>query len=229
MAYTLYIVSTPIGNLEDITLRALRVLRECSLILAEDTRHTRQLLSHFQIETPVESYHDFNKERVAPRYLEHLRERGDICLVSDAGTPGLADPGFNLVRDCIRQQTPVRALPGASALLAALVCAGLPTDRFRFEYFPAKKSATRLRDLEELKGEADSTLLFYASPHNLQKFLGEIGSVFGEVTIALMRELTKKFEEHLRGTPAQLLAHFERHPPRGEFVLLFHPQNKGIP
>lgn len=227
MANTLYIVSTPIGNLEDITYRAVRILKESPLILAEDTRHTRFLLEHFGISTPMESYHDFNKEKVTPRYVEYLQNQGDIALVSDAGTPGISDPAFNLVRACLQAGVPVRPVPGASAMLAALVCSGVPTDHFRFEGFSPKKSAQRLHLLERLKEKAEETLIFYASPHNVDKFLEEIRTVFGEVRVSLMRELTKKFEEHLHGTPSELLEHFKARPPKGEFVLLFHPQNKG--
>lgn len=227
MAYTLHIVSTPIGNLEDMTYRAVRVLKESPLVLAEDTRHTRFLMDHYGIRTPMESYHDFNKEKVTPRYVQYLQETGDIALVSDAGTPGISDPAFNLVRACIQNGIPVRPVPGASAMLAALVCSGMPTDHFRFEGFSPKKSAQRLHLLERLKEKAEETLIFYASPHNVDKFLEEIRTVYGEIRVALMRELTKKFEEHLHGTPTELLAHFSAHPPKGEFVLIFHPQNKG--
>ncbi|MFA6342617.1 MAG: 16S rRNA (cytidine(1402)-2'-O)-methyltransferase, partial [Fibrobacteraceae bacterium] len=225
--HTLYIVATPIGNLEDITFRAVRILKEVPLVLAEDTRHSRLLMDHYDIRTPMESYHDFNKEKVTPKYVEYLKNTGDIALVSDAGTPGVADPAFNLVRECVREKIPVLAIPGPSAMITALVSSGLPTDRFRFENFSPKKSAQRLHMLEELKETADSTMIFYASPHNLLKFLEEIKTVYGEITIALMRELTKKFEEHLVGTPSELLAHYKERVPKGEFVLLFHPQGKG--
>ncbi|OIP53802.1 MAG: 16S rRNA (cytidine(1402)-2'-O)-methyltransferase [Fibrobacteres bacterium CG2_30_45_31] len=225
--HTLYIVATPIGNLEDITFRAVRILKEVPLVLAEDTRHSRLLMDHYDIRTPMESYHDFNKEKVTPKYVEYLKNTGDIALVSDAGTPGVADPAFNLVRECVREKIPVLAIPGPSAMITALVSSGLPTDRFRFENFSPKKSAQRLHMLEELKESADSTMIFYASPHNLLKFLEEIKTVYGEITIALMRELTKKFEEHLVGTPSELLAHYKERVPKGEFVLLFHPQGKG--
>ena len=225
--HTLYIVATPIGNLEDITFRAIRILKEVPLVLAEDTRHSRLLMDHYDIRTPMESYHDFNKEKVTPKYVEYLKNTGDIALVSDAGTPGVADPAFNLVRECVREKIPVLAIPGPSAMITALVSSGLPTDRFRFENFSPKKSAQRLHMLEELKETADSTMIFYASPHNLLKFLEEIKTVYGEITIALMRELTKKFEEHLVGTPSELLAHYKERVPKGEFVLLFHPQGKG--
>lgn len=229
MAHTLYIVSTPIGNLEDMTFRAVRILKEAALILAEDTRHSRHLLNHFEISTPMESYHDFNKEKVTPKHVDFLLHNGDIALISDAGTPGIADPAFNLVRECVRAQIPVRPVPGASAMISALVCSGMPTDRFRFENFSPKKSAQRLRLLHELKATAQETIIFYASPHNVHKFVAEIQTVFGEIPLALMRELTKKFEEHLHGTPAELLAHFTQRPPKGEFVLIFHPQGKGAP
>ncbi len=225
--YTLYVVATPIGNLEDITYRAVRILQEVSLILAEDTRHSRLLMEHYEIRTPMESYHDFNKEEVTPKYVEYLKTQGDIAIVSDAGTPGIADPAFNLVRECVREGIAVRSIPGACAMINALVSSGLPTDRFCFENFSPKKSAQRLHLLEKLKSSADSTLIFYASPHNLVKFIDEIRQVFGEIPIALMRELTKKFEEHLVETPTKLLEHYKNREPKGEYVLLFHPQGKG--
>ena len=225
--YTLYVVATPTGNLEDITYRAVRILQEVSLILAEDTRHSRLLMEHYEIRTPMESYHDFNKEEVTPKYVEYLKTQGDIAIVSDAGTPGIADPAFNLVRECVREGIAVRSIPGACAMINALVSSGLPTDRFRFENFSPKKSAQRLHLLEKLKSSADSTLIFYASPHNLVKFIDEIRQVFGEIPIALMRELTKKFEEHLVETPTKLLEHYKNREPKGEYVLLFHPQGKG--
>ncbi len=225
--HTLYIVATPIGNLEDITYRAVRILKEVPLILAEDTRHSRLLLDHYEIRTRTESYHDFNKEEVTPKYVEYLKSEGDIAIISDAGTPGIADPAFNLVRECVREGIDVRSVPGACAMINALVSSGLPTDRFRFENFSPKKSAQRLHLLEKLKTSADSTLIFYASPHNLVKFIDEIRQVFGEIPVALMRELTKKFEEHLVGTPSKLLEHYKTREPKGEYVLLFHPQGKG--
>jgi len=225
--HTLYIVATPIGNLEDMTYRAVRTLKEVPLILAEDTRHSRFLLQHYDISTSMESYHDFNKEKVTPKYIEYLKNQGDIALISDAGTPGIADPAFNLVRECVREKIDVRAIPGASAMITALISSGMPTDRFRFENFSPKKSAQRLHLLEHLKERADSTIIFYVSPHHLIKFLAEIQTVFGEIPLALMRELTKKFEEHLVQTPSELLAHYKERVPKGEFVLIFHPQGKG--
>lgn len=223
--HTLYIVATPIGNLEDITFRAVRILKEVALVLAEDTRHTRLLFDNYNISTKMEAYHDFNKEKVTPKYIEFLKSEGDIALVSDAGTPGIADPAFNLVRECVRNKIDVKAVPGACAMIAALVSSGMPTDHFSFQYFSPKKSAQRIHLLEKLK-ESEATQIFYASPHNIDKFVCEIGQVFGEIKIALMRELTKKFEEHIIGTPAEILTHFKMHPPKGEFVLIFNPMNK---
>jgi len=225
MPHTLYIVSTPIGNFEDITFRAVRVLKEVALILAEDTRHSKILLDRYDISTKMESYHDFNKEQVTPKYVEYLKSTGDIALICDAGTPGIADPAFNLVRACKAENIPVRSIPGANALLTALVASGFATDRFRFENFSPKKSAQRLRLLQKLKNDGDSTLIFYASPHNLIKFLGEIKEVYGEPKIALMRELTKKFEEHSIGTPSELLERYKNSTPKGEFVLLIDKVN----
>ncbi|MCF0214890.1 MAG: 16S rRNA (cytidine(1402)-2'-O)-methyltransferase [Fibrobacteraceae bacterium] len=225
--HILYIVATPIGNMEDITYRAVRTLKEVPLVLAEDTRHSRLLFDHYGITTPMEAYHDFNKEKVTPKYVDYLKNTGDIALISDAGTPGVADPAFNLVRACIHENIEVRAIPGPSAMITALVSSGMPTDHFRFENFSPKKSAQRIHMLERLKETADSTLIFYASPHNVDKFVEEIKVVFGELKIALMRELTKKFEEHIIASPTEILEHFKSHPPKGEFVLIFHPQNKG--
>jgi 16S rRNA (cytidine1402-2'-O)-methyltransferase len=229
----LYLVATPIGNLEDITLRALRVLKGAALILAEDTRHSRVLLGHYGINRPSDSYNDFNKEKRTPAYLERLKAGEIIALICDAGTPGIADPAFNLVKAALAEGVRVVPIPGPSALLAALVGSGLPTDRFAFEYFPPKKSAQRLRKLETLKlrwGPDDDhapTLIFYVSPHNVRDFLEELAEVFGaEIYVVLARELTKKFEEFLKGTAAELREYYRERTPRGEYVLLFHPQNK---
>ena len=180
MSYTLYIVATPIGNMEDITYRAVRILKEVPLVLAEDTRHSRILFDNYGITTPMEAYHDFNKEKVTPKYVDFLKNTGDIALVSDAGTPGVADPAFNLVRECVREGIDVRAIPGPCAMITALVSCGMPTDHFTFQYFSPKKSAQRIHLLEKLKDE-EATQIFYASPHNIDKFVEEIKLVFGEV------------------------------------------------
>ncbi len=229
----LYVVPTPIGNLEDITLRSLRILKSVDLILAEDTRHSRVLLEHYRIKTRMDSYNDFNKEKKTPAYLEFLQKGNRIALVCDAGTPGIADPAFNLIRAAKAEKISVIPLPGPCALITALVGSGLPTDHFSFENFPPKKSAQRLRKLDSLKTRFSEevqhapTLVFYVSPHNIRQFLEEIGEVFGpEMHIVLGRELTKKFEEFLEGTPGQLLEYYRERSPRGEYVLLFHPQNK---
>ncbi|MGL1933717.1 MAG: 16S rRNA (cytidine(1402)-2'-O)-methyltransferase [Fibrobacterales bacterium] len=224
--HTLYLVSTPIGNLEDMTFRAVRILEEASLVLAEDTRNSAKLLKHYEITTNMKSYHDFNKEKKTGHYIDHLKNKGSIALISDAGTPCVADPGFYIAREAIQHDIPVVAIPGASALLSGLVVSGMPSDAFSFEGFAPKKSARRLKYLEGLK-EHPYTVCFYVSPYQVVKFLGEIDTVYGDITISLSRELTKKFEETLRGTPKELLAHYKERTPKGEFVLFFHPQNKG--
>lgn len=226
--HTLYLVATPIGNREDITLRALRILKESSLILCEDTRHSGPLMKYYEVDTKLASYHEFNKEKVGAKYIEHLKNEGDIALISDAGTPGIADPGFNLVRDCAKEDIEVISIPGACAIVTGLVASGMPTDRFRFEYFAPKKSAARKRLFEELK-EATSTICFYVSPHQVLKVLNELGEVYGDdFNIVFSRELTKKFEEQLRGTVAEIKLHYKERKPKGEFVLFYHPQNKGL-
>lgn len=233
LAPGLYLVATPIGNLEDITFRAVRVLKEVDLILAEDTRHSQVLLSHYGVSKPCESYNDFNKEKRTPAFLERLKGGERLALICDAGTPGIADPAFNLVKACLAEGVRVHPIPGPSALVTALIGSGLPTDRFAFEYFPPKKSAQRLRKLESLKArwsEDDQhapTLIFYVSPHNVRDFLEELAQVFGaDLHVVLARELTKKFEEFLPGTAAALREYYRERSPRGEYVLLFHPQNK---
>jgi 16S rRNA (cytidine1402-2'-O)-methyltransferase len=229
----LYLVATPIGNLEDITYRAVRILKSVDLILAEDTRHSRVLLGHYGIARPSESYNDFNKEKRTPAYIERLKQGQRLALICDAGTPGIADPAFNLVKAALAEGIRVFPVPGPCAMVAALTASGLPTDRFAFENFPPKKSAQRLRKLETLKeryGEDEQhapTLMFYVSPHQIRQFLEEIGTVFGaDMHIVLARELTKKFEEFLAGPVTKLREHYRERTPKGEFVLLLHPQNK---
>ena len=233
LAPGLYLVATPIGNLEDITYRAVRVLKSCNRILAEDTRHSRILLDHYGIRKPLGPYHDFNKERTTGGYLQHLRDGEAVALICDAGTPGIADPAFNLVKAALAEDIVVYSIPGPSALLTALTASGLPTDRFSFENFPPKKSAQRLRKLETLKAkwpeDADHapTLCFFVAPYQLINFLAEITQIFGpEFYVVVARELTKNFEEFRRGPIGEISAHYDKHTPRGEFVVLFHPQNK---
>jgi len=216
---TLYLVGTPIGNLEDITMRALRVLREVALIAAEDTRQTRKLLTHFDIHTPLVSYHEHN-QRTAGRYLiERLSAGEDVALVTDAGMPAISDPGEDLVRLALAAGIPVVPVPGPTALITALVISGLPTDRFAFEGFLPTKKKDRQERLAELKRER-RTWIIYEAPHRLLGTLEDLQRELGDRPMAAARELTKIHEEVVRGTPAQLLQHFQQHPPRGEFVLV---------
>lgn len=216
---TLYIVGTPIGNLEDITQRALRVLREATVIACEDTRETRKLLHHFEIHTPTVSYHEHNKQTAGPALIRRLEAGEDIALVTDAGMPGISDPGEDLVRLAVSAGVSVVPIPGPTAFVAALVGSGLPAGRFIFEGFLPTKNKDRRVALERLKGER-RTVLLYEAPHRVLETLADLRDALGERPIAAARELTKLHEEFVRGTPAQLLAHFEARAPRGEFVLV---------
>jgi 16S rRNA (cytidine1402-2'-O)-methyltransferase len=216
----LYLVPTPIGNLEDITLRALRVLREVDMIACEDTRTSGILLAHYDIGTPRTSYHDHNETRKAPQLIERMQAGQDVALISDAGSPGISDPGFYLVRECVRHDIPVEALPGATAFVPALTASGLPCDRFVFEGFlPAKKG--RQTKLNALADEP-RTMVFYESPHRLVKALMQFEEVFGpEREAAVAREVSKKFEEVRRGSLRDLRTHYEAQPKvRGEIVVV---------
>ena len=215
----LYIVPTPVGNLEDITLRALRVLRECDLILAEDTRTTGLLLHHFEISKPMQSYHKFNEHQTVARVVERLRAGETVALVSDAGTPGISDPGFLVAREAVKAGVEVTCLPGATAFVPALVGSGLPCDKFVFEGFlPQKKGRqTRLNFL----ADEERSIVFYESPHRVLKTLQQLAEVCGEDRpVAVCRELSKIHEEYVRGTLAEAVAHFTEHEPRGEFVII---------
>jgi 16S rRNA (cytidine1402-2'-O)-methyltransferase len=215
---TLYLVATPIGNLEDISARALRVLREVRLIAAEDTRHTARLLQHYDIHTPSLSYHEHNKLVRLERVMEALRE-GDVALVSDAGTPALNDPGYELVRAAIATGHFVSPIPGASAPIAALVASGLPTDRFLYLGYLPRKLGERKRLLQQVAG-LPYTLIFLEAPHRLLEALESLRAAFGDRQMAVGRELTKLHEEIFRGSLDQARKHFEDHPPRGEFTLI---------
>ncbi len=216
---TLYLVPTPVGNLEDITMRALKVLREADLIMAEDTRTSGNLLRHFDIRNAMLSYHKFNEHRTVESIVERLLAGQTIAVVSDAGTPGISDPGFLVAREAIRAGVEVITLPGATAFVPALVSSGLPCDRFCFEGFlPQKKGRqTRLQAL----AEETRTMIFYESPHRIVKALAQFVEVFGPERLAsVCREISKVHEESVRGTLQELLDHFTETEPRGEFVIV---------
>src|SRR5580693_4578956 len=216
---TLYLVATPIGNLEDITLRALRVLRECDVVAAEDTRHSGQLLKHFQISKPLLSYFQFNEAKRSEEIIERLRRGEKIALVTDAGSPGISDPGERVVKAASAAGFRVEAVAGPCALVAALTASGLSTEEFHFVGFLPHKSGQRRNKLEDLKTVA-GTLVFYESPYRIEKLLGQFNEVFPERDVALARELTNKFEEFLRGKPAALLEIAAKRKLKGEFVVL---------
>ncbi len=218
MAGMLYVVATPLGNLEDITLRALRVLQEVDLIATEDTRRTRILLDHYQISKPLTSLYDHNEALKAPMLIRRLQEGLSIALVSDAGTPLISDPGYRLVQLAISQEITVIPIPGPSAVVAVLSVAGLPTDRFVFEGFLPKKPGKRRRRLEALS-EEPRTLIFYESPRRVYEILGEMQALWGNRRVVVARELTKKFETILRGRITEVQAQLEKHPPQGEVTL----------
>jgi 16S rRNA (cytidine1402-2'-O)-methyltransferase len=221
MAGVLYIVPTPIGNLEDITLRALRVLKEADLIAAEDTRHTLNLLNHYGIKTPLTSYHEHNERTKAQSLVERLLGGENIALVSDAGTPAISDPGYRLVVDAIHVGIRVIPLPGAAALTAALSAAGLPTDRFAFEGFlPAKKQERRAR-LQELRQDA-RTLVIYEAPHRLNESLQDMQQILGDREIVVGRELSKVHEEFLRGTLSEVVPRLADREVKGEITIVVH-------
>jgi 16S rRNA (cytidine1402-2'-O)-methyltransferase len=214
----LYLVATPIGNLEDITLRALRVLKEASLIAAEDTRSARRLLAHFEISTPVTSYFEYNKLTKLKNILDAL-EHGDVAVISDAGMPGLSDPGYELVRAALENGMRVVPIPGANALVSALVASGLPTDQFVYlGFLPRQKSARR--KLLESAVDEPRTIVVYEAPHRICESLDDIAEVMGNRLVCVARELTKMFEEFFRGTVDEARAHFAEHSPRGEFTLV---------
>ncbi len=215
----LYIVPTPIGNLQDITLRAIEILRNCDLILAEDTRKTGILLKHFDISKPIRSHHKFNEHKSLIHIVTQLLSGKVIAMVSDAGTPGISDPGYLLVRECIKNNIKVECLPGATALIPALVASGLPGDRFCFEGFlPAKKGRTK--KLEELRIE-NRTMIFYESPFRLVKTLMQFAEIFGDTRIcSVSRELTKIHEENVRGTLPELINYFRDKLVKGEIVIV---------
>lgn len=215
----LIIVPTPIGNLEDITLRALRVLRSADVILAEDTRTSARLMQEYDIKAPLTSYHKFNEHQIAEQITEQIAMGRQICLISDAGTPGISDPGFLLVRRCIERGIEVQCLPGATAVIPALIASGLPCDRFYFEGFLPHKKGRKTR--MEAVIERDVTTVFYESPSRLPKLLQLIQEILGNGRqVVVAREISKKFEEYRRGTATELLQHFTQTPPLGELVVM---------
>lgn len=215
----LYIVPTPVGNMEDMTFRAIRILKEADVILAEDTRTSGILLKHFEIKNHLMSHHKFNEHGTAAGIVERLRGGATVALISDAGTPGISDPGFYLVREAVNAGVTVQCLPGATAFVPALVASGIPDDRFCFEGFlPQKKGrATRLKNLSD----ETRTMIFYESPYRVVKTLRQFAEYFGEDRqVSACREISKIHEESVRGTLSEVIAHFEEYEPRGEFVLV---------
>ena len=219
MTGTLYVVSTPIGNLEDITLRAIETLKRVDLIAAEDTRHTKILLDKYQIKTPTTSYFEYNKVQKTEYLLKMLRDGRSIALVSDAGTPGISDPGYKIIRMSIDNHIPVVPIPGPAGFIAALTISGKPTDKFTFEGFLSPKPIKRKNQLKKLQDEK-RTIILYESPHRIVKLLEDILEVCGDIEIVLARELTKKFEEVKRGRTGLLLEHLKGGRPRGEFIVI---------
>lgn len=219
MSGTLYLCATPIGNLEDITYRVLRTLKEVDLIAAEDTRNSIKLLNHFDIHTPMTSYHEFNKIEKAYQLVAKLKEGQNIALITDAGTPGISDPGEDIVRICYEEGVPVTSLPGAAACITALTMSGRPTRRFAFEAFLPREKKERAAVLEELKSET-RTMIIYEAPHHLVKTITELYEALGDRQLTVCRELTKKHEEKLQTTFSSFLAYCETNEPRGEYVLI---------
>jgi 16S rRNA (cytidine1402-2'-O)-methyltransferase len=219
----LYLVPTPIGNLDDITFRAVKVLASVDLIIAEDTRTSSKLLNHYNISTRTESFHMHNEHKKLSHYLEQLENGISIALISDAGTPGISDPGFLLVRSCVINNIDVECLPGATAFVPALVNSGLPSDRFVFEGFLPQKKGRKKR-LEELKQE-ERTIIFYESPFRLLKTLSQLAEMFSlNHEVCVSRELTKIYEENIRGCLKDVIQHYNAKPPKGEIVIVFNPR-----
>ncbi|MBT5614856.1 MAG: 16S rRNA (cytidine(1402)-2'-O)-methyltransferase [Flavobacteriales bacterium] len=215
----LYLIPTPIGNLEDITLRALRILKEVNIVLAEDTRTSRKLFSHYDIDTNLAPFHMHNEHKVLQKWIDRIKSGETIALVSDAGTPAISDPGFLLVRECVKNDIEVDCLPGATAFVPALVNSGLPSDKFVFEGFlPVKKGRqTRLK----LLSEEERTIVFYESPHRIVKTLSLFCEYFGEDRkVSVSREISKMFEETKRGSAKEVMEYFEQKKPKGEFVII---------
>lgn len=215
----LYLCATPIGNLEDITLHALRILKEADLIAAEDTRNSLRLLNHFEIKTPLTSYHEYNKIEKAYRLVEKMKAGENVALITDAGTPGISDPGEDLVRICYEEGIEVTSVPGAAACITALIMSGQKTRRFAFEGFLPAEKKERAQALREMERET-RTLILYEAPHRILKTLKELYEVLGERSLTVCREMTKKFEEKRKTTLSEAIGYYEEHEARGEFVLV---------
>ena len=216
----LYVVATPIGNLGDITLRAREILKDVDLIAAEDTRHSGILLRHYQIKKPLISYHEHNEAMRTAQLIERLAVGEKIALITDAGTPGLSDPGARLIRECIKRELPFTIIPGPSSIATALVGSGFSAERFFFGGFLPNKSGQRERELRVAAAAREETSIYFESPYRLTKTLKTCGEIMPDRQLCVARELTKKFEEFRRGTPTELLIHYEAHPPKGEIVLV---------
>jgi len=216
---TLYICPTPIGNLDDITFRVLKTLNSADLIAAEDTRHTKKLLTHFDVHTQIFSYHEHNKAKAGPILIERLQSGTSIALVTDAGTPGISDPGEDLIKLAIEAGVPIVSQPGATAFVTALVASGLPTGKFVFEGFLDRHKKRRREALEGLKNET-RTVIFYEAPHRLLQTLDSMLEVLGDRQLTAARELTKRYESYVRGSISEVIDHFKTTAPRGEFVLV---------
>jgi 16S rRNA (cytidine1402-2'-O)-methyltransferase len=215
----LYVVATPIGNLGDITLRAVEALKSADVIAAEDTRHSGLLLKHLEIKKPFVSYHQHNEAARTAELVERLGRSENVALITDAGTPGLSDPGLRLIRECIKRELPFTIIPGASSILMALLGSGFSTDKFSFRGFLPVKRGQRERELRAAK-ERDETTIFFESPYRLTKTLAACIDIIPERQLCVARELTKKFEEFRRGAASELLAHYQAHPPKGEIVVV---------
>ena len=225
MTGTLFLCATPIGNLEDITLRVLRTLKEVDLIAAEGTRNSIRLLNHFEIKTKLTSYHEYNKIEKAAVLVEKMKQGVNVALITDAGTPGISDPGEELVRQCLDANIPVTSLPGACACITALTMSGQPTRRFAFEAFLPYDKKEREEILNALKNET-RTIILYEAPHHLKKTLKECRKYLGNRNMTVCKELTKKYEKKLRGTLDEVIAFYEENEPRGEYVLVFEGKSR---
>jgi 16S rRNA (cytidine1402-2'-O)-methyltransferase len=221
----LYIVPTPIGNLDDITIRGLKILETVDLILCEDTRRSKRLLNHFNIESKLRSHHKFNEHKEVQFIVEKIKKGQDVALISDAGTPGISDPGFLIARTCLENNIDIECLPGATALIPALLISGISIEKFVFEGFLPVKKGRKTR-LDQLK-EENRTMVFYESPHKLIRTLNDFSQTFGlDRKISVSRELTKIYEETVRGTISELINHYQEKSPKGEFVIVLHGKRK---